>query len=94
MGAIEHLTISLPVEEIERMRGRVAAGEFADIDEAVLEAWREFEAGDGIDETPADHARLKAKIEAAYDGWQRNPASARPLKQVIAELKLGDRSAR
>lgn len=92
MGAIEHLTIAVPAETVERMRDWVATGDFTDLNDVVLAALREFEAHDRLGPELGTGEELRAKIDKAYEGWRRDPGSAIPLKDVIAKLKAGGSS--
>ena len=93
MGAIEHLTISIPSDVADSVRDRVAAGEFADLNEAVLEAllgWVDHHAK--LEDLDAEDA-FRAKVRAAYDAWRANPTDVLPLGEAIERAKHEGRVA-
>lgn len=65
MGAMERITVELPQDLVERLRARVAAGDFPSESVAILEAllWVEDEG----DPDPAIDAWLRGPVAAAYD---------------------------
>ena len=86
MGAMEHLTIAVPVEVADRMRDRVAAGEFTDLEEAVREALHEFEAGHDVGHDPSFVAWFKQRIVPAIEANRRDPSRLLTIEQVRASL--------
>ena len=86
MGAMEHLSIAVPVELAERLRDRVAEGEFASLDEAVGEALREFEGDQDIVDNPAFVAWFKREVVPAIEANRRDPSRLMTIDQVLANL--------
>ena len=86
MGAIEHLTIAISVELADRLRGRVATGEFASLDEAVHEALREFEAEQDITNDPALTAWFKREVTPAIERYDADPSRGLTVDQVREAL--------
>ena len=86
MGAIEHLTISIPSDVADSVRDRVAAGEFADLNEAVLEAVLEFEA-ERADERPEPSEEwLRQKIRSALAEYEADPSCAMSVDEARRRL--------
>ena len=65
MGAIERITAELPEEVAQRLRARVAAGEFASESEAIVGALHGLDGG--FENDPAFQAWLRGPVAEAYD---------------------------
>lgn len=72
MGAIERVTVELPEELVQRLRARVAAGEFASESEAIVEALHGLD--DGFEDNPAFQAWLRGPVAEAYDEVENGTA--------------------
>jgi len=64
MGAVQRITIDLPEEIVERLRARVAAGEFASESEAIAEALHGL---DDLEDSSGFQAWLQGPLAQAYD---------------------------
>lgn len=83
MGAIEHLTISLPVELPDRIRDKLAAEDLADVNAAVVEALLEWsEPGSALDEDEWARREVLPAL-ARYDA---DPSRGMSLDEVEAYL--------
>lgn len=82
MAAVEHLTISLPAKMAAKLRGRVEAGEFPDIDTAVLEALLGLEAGFSEADAAAEEEFIRHEVLPALDRYDADPSRGMSIEQV------------
>ena len=87
MGALEHLTIAVPVELADRLRGRVAAGEFTNMDEAVQVALTEFELEVSGREADFDDW-VRRVVAPAVEANRRDPSRLLTGEQVLRNLAV------
>lgn len=92
MGAIEHLTISLPAEMVARLRDRVRAGEFADESAVIEDALADAEAiqlAEALAPLMSDEEAdqwVRTEVTAALEEYDRDPSSAVSADQILADL--------
>ena len=88
MGAMEHLSIAIPADMAERLRSRVADGEYDSLDEIVGEALREFEAEDDVTDNPAFVAWFKREVVPAIERYDADPSRGLTVEQARERLGL------
>ena len=88
MGAIEHLSITISADLAERLRGRVAIGEYNSLDEVVAEALREFEVEHDHTTEPAFVAWFKREVAPAIERYDADPSRGLTIDQVHERLAL------
>ena len=71
---------------VERLRERIADGEYDSLDEIVGEALREFEAEEKVADDPAFVAWFKREVVPAIEANRRDPARRLTADQVLANL--------
>ena len=86
MGAIENLTIRLPSEMADMMRGWVATGEYADISEVVLRALQDYETDPADSDMAIEDERVRGEIRAALDAYRKDPSGVLTIDQVRESL--------
>lgn len=86
MAAIEHLTISLPTKMAAKLRGRVEAGEFPDIDTAVVEALVEFDLRGPELDSEAEAEWVRRHVIPALERYDADPSRGLTVDQVRARL--------
>ena len=93
MGAIEHLTISLPADMVARLRDRVKAGDFADESAVIEDELARAEAARAVElllpeinDADVEHW-LQTEVAAACVEMDQNPADGIPIDEVVAYLK-------
>ena len=91
MGAIEHLTVRLSAAAAQKVRSRVAAGDFADASAMVEQALAALHGG-GEDapaevEGPATEHWLRTDVAAIYDAMKRNPSRGVALADAVAQFR-------
>lgn len=86
MGAFERITVELPGRIAERLRARVAAGEFATESDAIIEALLALDApapsNNGID------TWLQGPIIAAYDDVKSGKATLLTHEEMCSRLGI------
>lgn len=82
MAAIEHLTISLPAKMAAKLRERVAAGEFPDIDTAVAEALLGLEVSHSEIDVAAEEEFIRREVLPALARYDADPSRAMSMEQV------------
>lgn len=80
MGAVERMTITMPVELAEVLRQTVAGGEYASTSEVVREALRDWTRNRDTERRELE--ALRAAIKTGLDSGLSTPAD-----QVFAELR-------
>ncbi|WP_174280371.1 type II toxin-antitoxin system ParD family antitoxin [Sphingomonas bacterium] len=87
MGAIEHLTIGVPVDIADKLRAWVASGEFGSMEAVVLDRLLGLEGPETGAEYPAITTWLRTEVAQIYDRMKADPSRGIPIEQVIARLK-------
>lgn len=95
MEANEHLTIKLSAVTAQRLRARVASGNYQDASAVVEEALASLDTLDehsdplvpALDEARIEHW-LRTDVVKIYDEMKRNPSRAIPLEDAVARLRL------
>lgn len=81
MRTTQQLSITLPVEMAESVKGKVASGEYATESEVIRDGLRALMARDrAVDEWLREH------VAPAFDALTRDPTRAVPIKHVRARL--------
>ena len=81
MRTTQQLSITLPTEMAEAIKGKVASGEYATESEVIREGLRALMARDrAVDQW------LRERVVPAYDALKANPSRAVSAKQVRARL--------
>lgn len=81
MRTTQQLSITLPTEMAEAVKGKVASGEYATESEVIREGLRALMARDrAVDQW------LRKEVAPAYDALNANPSRAVGAKQVRARL--------
>lgn len=87
MGAIEHLTIPLPVEIADAMRARVADGEYASLSDLLEDALASLIASnDAVDDGPEVDAWVRREVLPAIDRYDADPSCGLTVDQVRERL--------
>ena len=82
------MSMTLPNEMAELVRGKVASGEYASESEVIRDGLRALQAQD-----QAVEGWLKTEVAAASDAIRADPSRALSLEQVRASLKEAQRKA-
>ena len=99
MGAIEHLTIKLSATAAQRLRARIASGNYEDASAVVEEALASLDIDEPIDSLlpTLDQAEvehwLRTDVVRIYDEMKRDPSRAVPLETAVARFRA-ERAAR
>ena len=87
MGAIEHLTIGVPVDIADKLRAWVATGEFGSMEAVVLDRLIGIEEPNEAMEDSAVTAWLQQQVGPIFDRMKADPSRAIPIEQVIARFE-------
>ena len=86
MGAIEHLTISLPTTLADKMRASVAAGDYANESELIRDALQLFELDQDDADAGSDWAFVRTEVLAALAEYDQDPTTGYTIDEVRRRL--------
>ena len=82
MRKTQSLSITLPHDMAEEVRGKVAGGDYASESEVIREGLRALKAQD-----EALKHWLRTEGVARYEAYRRQPSAAKPLAKVFGNLR-------
>ena len=82
MRSTQQLSVTLPNEMAQMVKGKVSSGEYASDSEVIRDGLRALQARDKAVEN-----WLRTEVAASYDEMKAYPSKGRTPEQVLASLK-------
>ncbi len=82
MRSTQQLSVTLPNEMAQMVKGKVSSGEYASDSEVIRDGLRALQARDKAVEN-----WLRTEVAASYDEMKADPSKGRTPEQVLASLK-------
>ncbi|MFH1793892.1 MAG: type II toxin-antitoxin system ParD family antitoxin [Pseudomonadota bacterium] len=87
MRTTQQLSITLPTEMAQKVKAKVASGDYASESEVIREGLRALDERDAVVEK-----WLREEVVPTYDAWKANPDDTLSLDEVFQ--RLADRRSR
>ena len=87
MRTTRQLSITLPTEMAQKVKAKVASGDYASESEVIREGLRALDERDAVVEK-----WLREEVVPTYDAWKANPGDTLSLDEVFQ--RLADRRSR
>ena len=82
MRTTQQLSITLPTEMAQKVKARVASGDYASESEVIREGLRALEERDAVVER-----WLREEVVPAYDAWKAKPQDTLSLEEAFERLE-------